>query len=366
MDARPRPRPRLHRDHDGRRPGRLRRAASDSARAGAEAAPTRSARPLLLYGLLELGAAAWAVLALFVAGVLEAPYALVAGGLPEAVRFLLRIGVAAIVVGPGAFLLGATLPALVRFWVGADRRRRGAAPRGSTARTPSVPSRAPWRRASTGSRPTASSAGSSRRRRPGGWSGCSPRPSARAGGSAGRCPSAAPSPVATTCRFGRRSSPRRSAVRSGWGWRWRASACSCSSSRASRSRSPRCSAVFVGGLGLGSLLLGPWLTRPKRPDLALGLLLLAAGAVLFLELWVVLPGLEELDRPRPRARPSPTAERAAGHVADGDRRLGRAAARARRPARGDLPSLRALGRAHRASRPAPPWGGCTSPTASAR
>ena len=53
-------------------------------------------------------------------------------------------------------------------------------------------------------------------------------------------------------------------------------------------------AVFIGGLGVGSLLLGPWLTRLKRPDLARGLLLLATGAILFLELWVVVPGLEEL------------------------------------------------------------------------
>ena len=76
-------------------------------------------RPLLLYGLLEIAAALWAVLALLLAGLLLAPYAAVAGPLPGALRFGLRILIAVLVVAPGAFALGATLPALVRHWVGA-------------------------------------------------------------------------------------------------------------------------------------------------------------------------------------------------------------------------------------------------------
>ena len=66
-----------------------------------------SARPLRLYGLLEIGAAIWAVIALQIAGFLLQPYAAVAGTLPEVFRFPLRVVCAAIVVAPGAFLLGA-------------------------------------------------------------------------------------------------------------------------------------------------------------------------------------------------------------------------------------------------------------------
>ena len=50
--------------------------------------------------------------------------------------------------------------------------------------------------------------------------------------------------------------------------------------------------VFVLGLGLGSLLLGPLLARSRRPDRALAALLVLAGAALLLERALVLPGLD--------------------------------------------------------------------------
>ncbi|MFV1958961.1 MAG: hypothetical protein ACC662_06065, partial [Planctomycetota bacterium] len=80
----------------------------------------RARRPLALYGVLETLAALWAVLALPLASLLAPLYVGVAAPLPDGLRFGLRVVVAALVVLPGAFLLGATLPVLVRFWV---RRR---------------------------------------------------------------------------------------------------------------------------------------------------------------------------------------------------------------------------------------------------
>ena len=80
----------------------------------------RNDRPLLLYGLLEIGAGVWALLAVPVAYLLEAPYVAIAGTMPGAVQAVLRVIVAVIVIAPAAFLLGATLPAMVRHWVRVD------------------------------------------------------------------------------------------------------------------------------------------------------------------------------------------------------------------------------------------------------
>jgi spermidine synthase len=77
----------------------------------------RHPRPLLLYGVFEIGAAIWAALAPHVADLLQGPYMAVAAGAPGPVQMLLRLVVAAVVVAPAAFLLGATLPAMVRHWV---------------------------------------------------------------------------------------------------------------------------------------------------------------------------------------------------------------------------------------------------------
>ncbi|MDA1194099.1 MAG: hypothetical protein O2894_02860, partial [Planctomycetota bacterium] len=74
----------------------------------------RSARPLVLYGAFEVGAALWALLAAPLAGWLQGPYVALAEGLPGALQMVLRVLVAAIVIAPAAFLLGATLPAMVR------------------------------------------------------------------------------------------------------------------------------------------------------------------------------------------------------------------------------------------------------------
>jgi len=80
----------------------------------------RHDRPLLLYGVLEIGAGLWALLAVPVATLLEGPYVALAGGAPGFVQVFLRVFVAVIVIAPAAFLLGATLPAMVRHWVRRD------------------------------------------------------------------------------------------------------------------------------------------------------------------------------------------------------------------------------------------------------
>lgn len=74
----------------------------------------RSARPLALYGVLEIAAALWALASMPLIALLEGPYVGVASALPEALRPALRLAMATVVVLPAAFLLGATLPAMVR------------------------------------------------------------------------------------------------------------------------------------------------------------------------------------------------------------------------------------------------------------
>jgi len=87
----------------------------------------RSARPLAMYGMLEIAAAVWALLSFPLIGLLESPYVAIASGMPEALRVFLRVILAVIVIGPAAFLLGGTLPAMVRHWVEA----KGGAGRGT-------------------------------------------------------------------------------------------------------------------------------------------------------------------------------------------------------------------------------------------
>lgn len=77
----------------------------------------RSARPLARYGAFELAAAAWALLVLPLADLLSGPYVALAQGSGEGLRLLLRTLVTALLVMPGAFLLGATLPAVVSAWL---------------------------------------------------------------------------------------------------------------------------------------------------------------------------------------------------------------------------------------------------------
>ncbi len=77
----------------------------------------RHPRPLLLYGVFEIGAAIWAALSGVLTSVLEGPYVALASGAPGWVQTVLRVLVAMIVIVPAAFLLGATLPAMVKHWV---------------------------------------------------------------------------------------------------------------------------------------------------------------------------------------------------------------------------------------------------------
>ncbi|MDJ0522901.1 MAG: hypothetical protein QNJ90_12605 [Planctomycetota bacterium] len=77
----------------------------------------RHPRPLLLYGLFEIGAALWALISIPLTGLLEGPYVALAAGAPGWLQMFLRVLVALIVIVPAAFMLGATLPAMVRHWV---------------------------------------------------------------------------------------------------------------------------------------------------------------------------------------------------------------------------------------------------------
>ena len=86
--------------------------------AGRRAAPL--ARPLRLYAAAEAGAAIWALLALVLVPGLEGPYVALARGLGPFGAAFGRLLLAAIVVLPGATLLGMTLPAGVASW-GAKR-----------------------------------------------------------------------------------------------------------------------------------------------------------------------------------------------------------------------------------------------------
>ncbi len=81
----------------------------------------RVRRPLALYGVLEILAALWAVGVPSLVAVLEGPFATIAAHAGGPVRMGLRFLVAALVVAPGAFLLGGTFPALLRAFI----RREG-------------------------------------------------------------------------------------------------------------------------------------------------------------------------------------------------------------------------------------------------
>jgi spermidine synthase len=79
----------------------------------------RAERPLRLYGLLELGVGATAVLGAWLVRALEPAHAWAASRFaPDSLGLLaLRIGLASAVVLPPTFLMGATLPAMTRAFV---------------------------------------------------------------------------------------------------------------------------------------------------------------------------------------------------------------------------------------------------------
>ncbi len=250
-----------------------------------------SERPLRLYGLLELGAAVWAVLALGLAGWLLGPYAAVAGPLPSALRLVLRIAVAAVVVAPGAFLLGATLPALVRFWVretdGAGRGTAwvyGANTLGAVGGTLAAGF---WGIEALGVT---------------GWLALAAGVAALVGVIATALGSKLRVPISVAAEAAAESPPVlalrpalvAAALCGGIGLAievtgFRILVFFVEGFTATFSAML---AVFILGLGLGSLLLGPWLTRTDRPDRRLGQLLPPVAALLLLGMTWVLPNLE--------------------------------------------------------------------------
>ncbi len=78
----------------------------------------RSASPLRVYGLLEIAAAAWALVVPFLVPAVEALYVRGASGLTSGARIPLAFVAALAVVGPGALALGATFPCVLRAFVG--------------------------------------------------------------------------------------------------------------------------------------------------------------------------------------------------------------------------------------------------------
>jgi spermidine synthase len=74
----------------------------------------RVRRPLVLYGVLEVAAALWAVLVPVLLGLLDGPYEAMGRSASAGARFALRVAVTAVVVVPGAMLVGATFPAVLR------------------------------------------------------------------------------------------------------------------------------------------------------------------------------------------------------------------------------------------------------------
>ena len=87
----------------------------------------RTRSPIRLYGLLELGAAAWALLVPIVIPVLESLYVAAARGLGAGPRIALAFLTALLAVGPAAVLLGATFPAVLRAFATGRRSVGGSA-----------------------------------------------------------------------------------------------------------------------------------------------------------------------------------------------------------------------------------------------
>lgn len=254
-------------------------------------------RPLLLYGIFELGAAAWALFSVTLTELLEGPYVALASGAPGWLQMLLRVLVALIVIVPAAFLLGATLPAMVRHWV----RRAGETGR-QTA----------WL---YGANTIGAVAGCL-------FTGFVGVAAWGVGGMLLRAAIVGAAVGLVTAVIGARSAPL----------------VTDAAARASKPRgapvegmptvrSPAFQAalllgflglaievvgfrilvfflegftatfaamlgVFIAGLGIGSLVLGPSLARTLKPARLLGVLLLFAGATLAFNLYVVVPSLE--------------------------------------------------------------------------
>lgn len=262
------------------------------ARWGGRAAE-RSPRPLLLYGSFEVGAALWALLGPALVGLLEGPYVGLAAAVPGWVQTVLRLLVAVVVVAPAAFLLGATLPAMVRHWVrrsgetgrqtawlygvntvgavagclftgylgverfGVEGMVRVAAALGAAIGLLAVLfGRAPWRVTAQPARAESTLGGGP------------------------RTATALASRIALLCGFiGLATEVVGFRVLVFFVEGFTVTFASMLG-------------VFIAGLGLGSLVLGPVLARTRRPARTLGLLLMLQAAALLLGLLLVVPTLE--------------------------------------------------------------------------
>ncbi|MCB9829600.1 MAG: hypothetical protein H6806_07560 [Planctomycetes bacterium] len=268
--------------------------------AGRRAAPL--ARPLRLYAAAEAGAAIWALLALVLVPGLEGPYVALARGLGPFGAAFGRLLLAAIVVLPGATLLGMTLPAGVASW--GAKRGEGAQGTANFYGITIVGCGASalrfrrwlavgghWRqRHAAGGRGSRSAVGCCCRgasRRASSW-----RPCVFGGDSRHWCGGGPAAP--TTSGFSRRGAWGLAALLGALGLGieiagFRVLVFFVEGFTASLASML---AMFVLGLGAGSLVLGPRLSRAKDPARALGVLLLGEVVALLLAAFVVVPHLD--------------------------------------------------------------------------
>ncbi|MGE0193631.1 MAG: hypothetical protein AB7T63_16520 [Planctomycetota bacterium] len=266
--------------------------------AGRRAAPL--ARPLRLYAAAEAGAALWALLGLVLVPALEGPYIALARSLGPFGAGLGRLLLAAIVVLPGATLLGMTLPAGVASWAA----KRGEGARGTAwlygtntlgavlgallagwlAVGPLGVNGTMFAAAGVGFLLAATAAIAAPRVEP---------ETVRLGGDLATGAAGGPR-AATTSGFTRRGAWVLAALLGALGLGleivgFRVLVFFVEGFTASLASML---AMFVLGLGAGSLVLGPWLARVKHPARALGALLLAEVGALLLAAFVVVPHLD--------------------------------------------------------------------------
>ncbi len=253
----------------------------------------RHARPLLLYGIFEAAAAIWALLAVPIASFLKTPYVALASGAPGFIQVLLRVLVAAIVIAPAAFLLGATLPAMVRHCVrrvGETGRQTawlyGANTLGAVAGClgTGFVGVAAWgvtgvvTRAAIAALALGGMAALVGARSPRSLERAEPRAAMRPSGGADRGQTALY--AALLCGF------------VGLGVEVVGFRLLVFFLEGFTATFAAMLAVFIAGLGLGSLILGPALVRTERPARSIGILLMLTAGTLLFELYVVVPSLE--------------------------------------------------------------------------
>jgi spermidine synthase len=242
----------------------------------------RARSPLALYGVLEVLAAAWALLFPHVLSALEPLHVSLATGASDGTRWALRAVLAVVAVLPGATLLGATYPALLAAAARSGARVGPAAAWIYGVNTLGAVAGALWAgfagvfdfgvlgstRLAAGVATAAGLAAVALGRR-GSEAGTPSPATAEAPSSAARAPGALLAAAASGfVALGLEAAGTRVLVFFVEGF---------TASFAAML------ATFLAGLAIGSLALGPWLARRARPGLAVGALLALGGLVVLAE-----------------------------------------------------------------------------------